>query len=67
MTTIGIIEEFGRNAGKVWSILNTQGPLSEAKLMNSSMLNENGLYAAVGWLARDGKIETKSILRPKSQ
>ena len=53
---INIEEEFGRNAGKVWHILNTQGPLGEGRLMNSSMLNENSLYAAIGWLARENKI-----------
>lgn len=56
MTQIGMIEEFGRNAGKVWSILNTHGPLPEAKLMNTSMLNENALSAAIGWLAREDKV-----------
>lgn len=67
MTNIGLIEEFDRNAGKVWSTLNTVGPMQEARLMNTLTLNENAFYAAIGWLAREGKIETKSILRPKSQ
>jgi hypothetical protein len=56
MTTIGLVEEVDRNAGKIWSILNTQGPLSETKLMNVTMLNENALYAAIGWLAREDKV-----------
>ena len=56
MTAVGMLEEFDRNAGKVWSTLNTQGPLSEAKLMNMTMLNENALYAAIGWLARENKV-----------
>lgn len=56
MTTLSMIDEFGRNAGKLWSILNTQGPLSETKLMNTTMLNENALYAAIGWLARENKV-----------
>jgi hypothetical protein len=51
-----MVEEFGRNAGKVWSTLNSYGPLSEAKLMNTTMLNENALYAAIGWLARENKV-----------
>jgi len=56
MTSIGMIEEFGRNAGKVWHTLNTQGALPESKLMNATMLNENALHAAVGWLAREDKV-----------
>jgi len=56
MTTISLVEEFNRNAGKIWNILNTQGPLSETRLMNVTMLNENALYAAIGWLAREDKV-----------
>ena len=56
MTSISMVDEFERNAGKIWSILNSKGPLSEAKLMNITMLNENALYAAIGWLAREDKV-----------
>jgi len=56
MTTISLVDEFNRNAGKIWNILNTQGPLSETRLMNVTMLNENALYAAIGWLAREDKV-----------
>jgi len=57
-----MVEEFGRNAGKVWSTLNNYGPLSEAKLMNTTMLNENALYAAIGWLARENKVRKDVFL-----
>ncbi len=57
-----ILDEFSRNAGKVWSTLNTYGPLSEAKLMNTAMLNENALYAAIGWLARENKVRKDVFL-----
>jgi Winged helix-turn-helix domain (DUF2582) len=50
------IEEFGQNAGKVWSVLNEKGPLSETKLINSTFLNERQLRLAIGWLARENKI-----------
>ena len=30
-------------------------------------MNEKDAYAALGWLAKEGKIETKSLLRPKTQ
>ena len=62
MTSLNILDEFGRNAGKVWGILNSQGPLSEAKLMNTTKLNENALYAAIGWLARENKVRKDVIL-----
>jgi hypothetical protein len=62
MTSVSMIDEFGRNAGKVWGTLNMQGPLSEAKLMNTTMLNENSLYAAIGWLARENKVRKDVFL-----
>jgi hypothetical protein len=54
MTTI--VEEFGQNAGKVWQTLNKKGPLSQTKLITTTSLDEHQLQAAVGWLAREGKI-----------
>jgi hypothetical protein len=53
---INIVEEFGRNAGKVWETLRTHGPLTETKLMNITKLKEHEFYTAVGWLARENKI-----------
>jgi hypothetical protein len=50
------MEEIGQNAGKIWKILNLQGPLTESRLMNSTMLDENQFQAAIGWLARENKI-----------
>jgi hypothetical protein len=60
--TINIVDEFGRNAGKVWNTLNNYGPLSETKLMNTTLLNENDLYAAIGWLARENKVRKDVFL-----
>ena len=51
-----LVEEFGYNAGKIWDTLNTQGPLSETKLLSKTMLDERQLHAAIGWLARENKI-----------
>lgn len=51
-----VIDEFGQSAGKVWQALNIKGPLSETKLINSTLLNEHQVHAAVGWLARENKI-----------
>jgi hypothetical protein len=54
MTTI--VEEFGQNAGKVWQALYTKGPLSQTKLSTTTFLEQHQLQAAIGWLAREGKI-----------
>ena len=56
MSMINVYEEIGRHAGEVWKTLQTFGPLPETKLMETTHLNEDEFYAAVGWLARENKI-----------
>ena len=51
-----LVDEFGWNAGKVWKILNTQGPLKQEALLKTTKLAEDELWAAIGWLARENKI-----------
>jgi len=51
-----VIEEFGENAGKVWQVLNTQGSLTQTKIMKTTKLKEDEFFAAIGWLARENKI-----------
>lgn len=53
---INVVEECGRNAGRIWETLRSQGPLSETKLMSLTKLKEHEFYTAVGWLARENKI-----------
>lgn len=57
-----IIDEVGQNAGKVWQALNVKGPLSETKLVNTTLLDEHQVHAAVGWLARENKICQKGTM-----
>ena len=51
-----VIDCFGQNAGKIWEKLYNAGPLDEQKLLSTTNLNSNELYAAIGWLARENKI-----------
>jgi len=53
---INTIEQFGRNAGKVWEILNEKGSLSELELTENTSLRPYELHIAVGWLAKENKI-----------
>ena len=53
---INIVEECGRNAGRIWETLRSQGPMPETKLMNYTKLKEHEFYTAIGWLARENKI-----------
>ena len=53
---INTIEQFGRNAGRVWAALHSYGPLTESQLMEITSLRPHEIYVAVGWLARENKI-----------
>jgi hypothetical protein len=55
MTTL--VEEFEQNAGKVWQVLNQKGPLSQTKLTTTTVLDQHQVQAAIGWLARENKIQ----------
>ena len=56
------VEEFGNNAGKVWNELNIHGPLNEKDLLKITKLSKNNVYAAIGWLARENKIQFENNL-----
>ena len=50
------ISNIGNNAGILWNALNTNGKMTEAKLKKESGLASADFYAALGWLAREGKL-----------
>lgn len=49
--------EIGLNAGKVWQLLSDNAKWSYGSLKRKSGLKDKELGAALGWLAREGKIE----------
>jgi len=53
---IDVVEEFGLNAGRVWTALDSHGPLTDTQLMEDIGLRTYELYVAIGWLARENKI-----------
>jgi hypothetical protein len=57
-----LVDEFGWNAGKVWTTLQKQGPLKEDALLRNTKLKEDELWAAIGWLARENKIYKENNL-----
>ena len=50
------INNIGANAGIVWNALNANGKLTEAKLKKETGLASAEFYTALGWLAREGKL-----------
>ena len=55
-----IVSLFGDQAGTIWQILHTCGPLSEPELLTLTHLTEPQLYTTIGWLARENKIRKEN-------
>lgn len=51
-----MIEKFGINAGKVWTLLDKNGTQEIKVLKKVAKLTDKDLYAALGWLGREEKI-----------
>lgn len=49
-------EKIGAHAGLVWGALTERGFKSLKELKKTTKLTEKDLYAAIGWLAREGKL-----------
>ena len=66
-----MIETFGINAGKIWTLLDEKGRQNIKDVKKATKLTDKNLYAALGWLAREGKIkieeETKELFVSLSQ
>lgn len=55
---MNMIEEYGRDAGKIWANLFKHEVLDASKIMEYAMLDDEEFSIAVGWLARENKIFT---------
>ncbi|NLY23481.1 MAG: winged helix-turn-helix domain-containing protein [Bacteroidales bacterium] len=56
-----MIEKIGINAGKVWAVLDENGRQNLKVIKKSAKLTDKDLYAALGWLAREGKIALEEV------
>ncbi len=50
-----MIEKIGTNAGLIWNAL-SNGSLEVKALKKATKLTDKDLFAALGWLAREGKV-----------
>lgn len=57
------INNIGENAGKIWTVLNKNGKMTETKLKKETELASADFYAAMGWLAREGKVQVECTER----
>jgi hypothetical protein len=51
------VQQIGETAGAVWHTLNSHGPLSMARLVKTVGAPRDLVMQAVGWLAREGKVD----------
>ena len=57
------ISLIGANAGSVWNALHENGELDLTKLKKETKLSEIEILAAIGWLAREGKVKSQKKQR----
>jgi hypothetical protein len=53
-----LTDDIGSNAGKVWNTLNTTQDINVSTIAQISKINIRDAYSALGWLARENKIQT---------
>lgn len=52
-----MIEKIGNNAGAIWTVLSAAGAAKSLKEVKKlTKLSEKDMYAALGWLSREGKV-----------
>lgn len=54
------VEAIGTNAGAVWQALTTADALGVKQIKKIAKLKDKEVFAALGWLAREGKINIDS-------
>jgi hypothetical protein len=57
------VEQIGATAGQVWQTLDTDGPMSLAKLTRTIDAPRDMVMQAIGWLAREDKVSIEEGTR----
>ena len=62
-----LISEIGVDAGKIWTVLSRkQNEINISSLSRLAKINVNDAYTAIGWLAREDKIDAKTVVNQKT-
>ncbi|MDH6341190.1 hypothetical protein M2480_000340 [Parabacteroides sp. PFB2-12] len=57
-----MIELIGTNAGLVWNVLNEGGKQNVKAVKKATKIKaDKDLYAALGWLAKEGKLSFEEV------
>ena len=65
-TSVSCTAQIGEIAGVVWHALDKGGPMTLAKLAKKIDAPRDIVMQAIGWLAREGKIEIEESKRKRS-
>ena len=65
-TPVSCLAEIGETAGAVWRLLDKNGPLTLAKLIKDADLPRDTIMQALGWLAREDKIDIEENGRTRT-
>ncbi len=60
MPDVTIESLFGSKAGIVWEALNKNGPCNISTLVKTTPLSREEVYAGLGWLGRENKINAET-------
>ncbi len=60
------LAEIGETAGQVWRLLEKKGPVTLAKLVKDIDIPRDTIMQALGWLAREDKIEIEENGRTRT-
>ena len=61
-----LTDKIGADAGKIWNVLNQFGEKDVTAIVRQVQIDEKDAYTALGWLAREDKIEAR-VTRSKKQ
>jgi len=60
--------KIGFDAGKIWTVLSQQQTdVDISSLARLTRIDVKDVYSAIGWLARENKIDAKNVMKQKNQ
>ena len=62
-TSASCVAQVGETAGAVWHLLDEHGPLSLGKIAKKIKMPRDIVMQAIGWLAREGKVDIQETKR----
>lgn len=63
---VDLVQQIGETAGAVWRVLSENGALSQAKLIERVGGNRDLVLQAIGWLAREDKLDISETKRGRT-